>query len=87
MIDSIALYAGGIAVGAIVTTLLFKFRLERTSDVTKTAVTQTIQQEAYLRATKEIVDDETDERIQQRGDEILEELDLDVFDVGGESSE
>ncbi|MDF9748391.1 hypothetical protein [Natrinema salsiterrestre] len=86
MIESIALYAGGVAVGAAVTTMLFIFRFETRSKVTETLLVETIGQHAFLRATKEVVDDETDEQIKARGQEILEEeYDLDVVDVGGES--
>jgi len=91
MPQQLELFAIGVGSGlftaGLATVLIARYHLDLHSDVVDHLMRESIGQHAYLKATKEIVDDETDERIQQRGDEILEEYDLDVFDVGGESGE
>jgi len=73
----------GLFTAGIVTAVIVHRYLDLHSDVVESLMAESIGRYAYLRATKEIVDDETDERIQERGDEILEEYDMDVFDIGG----
>jgi len=74
----------GLFTASIATAVIVHRYLDLHSDVVEQLMHETIGKHAYLRATKEIVDDETDEQIQKRGDEILEEYDLEVFDIGGD---
>jgi len=89
MTQQLELFAIGVGSGlltaGLATVTIVKTHLDLHSDVVDHLMRESIGRYAYLKATKEIVDDETDERIQQRGDEILEEYDLDVFDIGGDS--
>lgn len=78
MIETLGLYALGVVTGSAVTATLISYRFKSRSELTKSLLTETIGQYCYLRATKEIVDDETDEQIKDRGSELLEEYDLDV---------
>ena len=73
----------GLLTAGLATVTIVKAHLDLHSAVVDQLMEESIGRYAYLRATKEIVDDETDECIQQRGDEILEEYDLDVF--GGDT--
>ncbi|GAA1280344.1 hypothetical protein GCM10009725_30140 [Aeromicrobium tamlense] len=74
------MYIVGVTIGAAVTVAISRFRHRTRSDVTEALLVETIGQHCYLQATKEIVDDETDEQIKDRGSELLEEYDLDVVD-------
>lgn len=83
MIEMAALYGTGVIVGALLTTTLFKLRLESRSEIDH-LVTETIGQYAYLKATVEVVDEKTESKIQQRAEEIADEYDVSIADVGGE---
>lgn len=80
----IGVLAGGIIVGALATATLFKVRLRSRRSTTDRLVTETIGQYAYLRATVETVDQETESEIQERAEEIAAEYDVTLADVGGE---
>lgn len=75
-----AMYIIGVVVGATIPISIGRLRSNRHQELTESLLVQSIGQHAYLRAAKEIVDDETDQRIQKRGTELLEEYDLDAVD-------
>ncbi|UHQ96411.1 hypothetical protein [Natrinema halophilum] len=83
MIGMAALYGAGVIAGSLITTALFKFRLTSRMNVTESLVIETIGQYAYLQATIETVDEETESEIQQRAEEIADEYDVEIADVGG----
>ncbi len=85
--EPILMYAAGVAIGGALTFAIVTYRARQRSDLLEILLAETIVQHAYLSATKEIVDDETDEQIADRGAELLEELDLDVVNINEVSDE
>lgn len=87
MTTPLLMYIVGVMIGAAIPITIWTLRRDKGREATEAIVRDNIRQRAYLEASWQINDDETNERIKQRGEELLEEYDLDVIDVRPEVDE